>query len=102
MSQYSDHIGQFLTQVLEPEIVIHNIRLGSMEEFGFDNKVMRALRHRLHHLIPVYDFLQEYVDGEEECDWVILRDLMVQTGLGLLSNKTNQPSPAPITPHASY
>lgn len=91
MSQYSLHVNQFLENSLLPEIDKLNIQLASMEEFGYDSIAIVNTRIRVNKLLPVYDFLNEYVIGEEECDWVTLRNLMSATGLGILSNMSAQP-----------
>ena len=99
MSDYSNIIRPFLDEQLIPEILKLNLELVSLEEFGYQNDRIIALRNRITKLTPIYDFLIEYVDGEEECDWYILRDLMSMTGLAILSERTVQPEiiqPSPV------
>lgn len=90
MSKYSLHINQFLQNSLNPEIATANLRLASAEEFGYNSPVISGLRKRMDTLLPVYDFLSEYVDGDEECDWSVLQTLMSITGLQVISQFSPQ------------
>lgn len=91
MSQYSLHVGQFLQNALIPEIEKLNLSLTSMEETGYDNNAIQITRSRLVKLTPLMEFLIEYVEGNEECDWSILSDLITLSGLSNVSNWTTQP-----------
>lgn len=91
MSQYSQHVSQFILNSLSPEIDRLNVELSSMEEFGYDSKEIRDKRKRVNKLVPVFDFLNEYIVGDEECDFSILRNLISMTGLGVLSSISQQP-----------
>lgn len=85
MSKYSTHVKQFIDYTLTPEINACNIKLASIEAEGFASATITALRDKLFLLIPVYDFLREYVDGNEECEFDTLTELMSITGLEVLA-----------------
>lgn len=85
MSKYSSHISQFLDYTLAPAMNKYSVRLAAIESEGYDGVAIRALRKKLFLLLPVYDFLQDYVDGEEECEFTVLTDLVAITGLEVLA-----------------
>ena len=91
MSEYSQTVSTFLVGSLIPEIDSLNLKIASMEEFSYNSDTLNSMRLRVNRLVPVYDFLLEYVEGEEECDFTILTTLISLTGLGVLSNISSQP-----------
>jgi len=83
MSEYSSNISEFIEITLLPKIDSLNFQLNSYEEFGYNNSRITSITLELSRLIVVYDFLIEYVNGDEECDWNILRDMITATGLSV-------------------
>jgi len=90
MSQYTIQIDQFIVNSLQPEIDALNLSLASMEEFGYNNHAIKTTRAKLNKLISLYDFLKEYAYGDEEVDLSILSTLISISGLGILSDESNQ------------
>jgi hypothetical protein len=92
MSLYSNRLNLFLLNSLEPEINRLNLQASSLEEIGFENEYLLGVRNKLEKLIPIYDFLKEYADGGEECDWSDLIELIRITGLDILDINSEQPT----------
>jgi hypothetical protein len=91
MSKYSAVIDTFINNSLLPEINSLNLKLCSMEELGYDSPKLSSYRSRVNYLLPIYDFLNEYVKGEEEANWSDLQSIMSITGLNNLSPQSYQP-----------
>jgi len=83
MSEYSSHISEFIEITLLPKIDSLNFQLNSYEEFGYNSDRMIRTTLELSRLVVIYDFLIEYVNGSEECDWPTLRDMITATGLSV-------------------
>lgn len=91
MSQYSSLVNRFIINSLLPEIDSLNMSLASMEEFGYNSTPINLVNEKLSKLLPVYDFLIEYAEGNEECEFGIIEKLMNITGLSIMSDDTAQP-----------
>jgi len=90
MSQYTVQIDQLLINHLKPEIDRLNKSLASMEKMGYSNKAIKDTRIKLNKILPVYDFLYEYVHGKEELDLSILKVLINNVGLSLTTDRSNE------------
>jgi len=87
MSEYSEHINRFLEAALLPEIDMLNMKLSSYTDFSYNGKSSKKLMLRLSQLVTIYDFLLEYVNGDEECELSSLRELISLTGLAIGNNQ---------------
>jgi len=90
MSEYTTQVDRFIIDSLQPEIDTLNLSLTSMEEYGFENVSITDTRRKVSALMPVYQFLKEYVHGKEECDLVTLRQLISATGLASVHHDNNE------------
>ena len=82
MNNYTKAINKFLSKVMTPEMLYIHTQLVSLEEFGYESAAILDYRKRLDTLAPVYSFLNEVVDGEEEYNWQDLKMFIDMAGLG--------------------
>ena len=80
MSQFSKEIKHVLdkSQVVEMTQTLNDII--KMEPYSLDNKKLMDSKHKLSTLVGVYDFLKEYVTGNEETDNQLLWDILRLAG----------------------
>jgi hypothetical protein len=91
MSKLTVLVDQFILNSLQPEMDRLTIALLNMEKYGYNSPSIQETRRKLNSLVPVYDFLREYADGNEEATDADIRDLISISGMSLITSDTNQP-----------
>lgn len=84
MNNYIKATDRFLTQTMTPEMVRIHTHLVSLEELGYESPTIQEYRNRMNVLAPIYSFLSETVEGEEEYLWQDLKMLIDMTELGYI------------------
>lgn len=102
MAQYSKQIQAFIDGKLTPELDRLTIELATLTSLGYNSNVINAISNRINSLTAIYNFMVEYVNGNEECDWSILEKLIEYTGLrsSFVAAGTSDytlPLPTPVT-----
>ena len=106
MSIYSEQINTVVHNRLIPEISKLAIDVAAIEQYSYSGEPFVTYKKRLTYLSLLYDFLTEYVDGDEEMDNTKLVNIVNLLGipefeLGSITPSVKPPS-TPTSPCAVF